>query len=234
MQSGGGTFSAVAYFAGRFVAVDRGGGVVTSTDGATWTVAQAANQPGFAGLCGVAGSPSGWLAADLFGGTRTSSDGLTWTVHPSAFAGHSAAIACGVTSAAASWVVVDEQGDLETSGDGVTWAATTTPLKSITAVAADGRDVVAVGNTGAVLETSCDASGCTPPDWNAVSVPAPEGPVSGLGGSGGADGGACDDGQHATLSCPDGASKCCSVNMVCCKDSASGGAIGCQFKGFCQ
>jgi hypothetical protein len=68
-------------------------------------------------------------------------------------------------------------------------------------------------------------------------------PDGGTGGSGGGSGGggggsgggsSCGDSQHAMMSCPDGSSRCCSVNMVCCYDSANNGAIGCEFSGFCQ
>jgi hypothetical protein len=34
--------------------------------------------------------------------------------------------------------------------------------------------------------------------------------------------------------CPSGPPMCCSVNQVCCNDSTNGGAIGCQFQGFCE
>ena len=122
-------------------------------------------------------------------------------MHASAFAAHSSAVECEVTWAAEAWVVVDEQGDLETSVDGITWAQTTNPLKSITGVAADGTNVVAVGNTGAVLATTCGASGCTTPDWNAVSVPAPSVPGSGTGGGTGGAGGSS-GGAAATASTP--------------------------------
>jgi hypothetical protein len=45
----------------------------------------------------------------------------------------------------------------------------------------------------------------------------------------------CDTGGGNYLaSCPDGTQKCCSIHMVCCHDSANGGAIGCEFTGFCQ
>ena len=41
-------------------------------------------------------------------------------------------------------------------------------------------------------------------------------------------------GSEQLAPCPDGTKKCCSVNQVCCHDSANGGAIGCEFQGFCQ
>lgn len=34
--------------------------------------------------------------------------------------------------------------------------------------------------------------------------------------------------------CPDGTTRCCSENMVCCHDSMNGGAVGCEFVGFCE
>ena len=43
----------------------------------------------------------------------------------------------------------------------------------------------------------------------------------------------CNSDQQSTL-CPDGNTQCCSVNQVCCRDAANGGAIGCQFAGFCE
>lgn len=46
--------------------------------------------------------------------------------------------------------------------------------------------------------------------------------------------GSCNDGQHALKNCPDGSQRCCSIHMECCHDSANGGAIGCEFAGFCQ
>lgn len=46
-------------------------------------------------------------------------------------------------------------------------------------------------------------------------------------------GGSCNADQHLA-SCPDGTQKCCSIHMLCCHDSANGGAVGCQFQGFCQ
>ncbi|MGZ6143554.1 MAG: hypothetical protein ACXWLM_09450 [Myxococcales bacterium] len=59
------------------------------------------------------------------------------------------------------------------------------------------------------------------------------------GGSCGAIGGVCVQapscsGNQQAAPCPDGTRKCCSVNQVCCHDSANGGAIGCEFSGFCQ
>jgi len=57
------------------------------------------------------------------------------------------------------------------------------------------------------------------------------------GSSCGATGGVCApscSGNDRVAACPDGSSRCCSVNQVCCHDSANGGAIGCEFAGFCQ
>ena len=57
------------------------------------------------------------------------------------------------------------------------------------------------------------------------------------GGRCGAVGGVCPlecSGNTVAAGCPDGSEKCCSPNMVCCHDSANGGAIGCEFAGFCQ
>ncbi len=34
--------------------------------------------------------------------------------------------------------------------------------------------------------------------------------------------------------CPDGTPRCCSPEMICCRDSANNGAIGCEFTGFCE
>lgn len=51
--------------------------------------------------------------------------------------------------------------------------------------------------------------------------------------TGGTGSGSCDS-QHWQAPCPGGGTKCCSKNMVCCHDSANGGAIGCEFTGFCQ
>lgn len=44
----------------------------------------------------------------------------------------------------------------------------------------------------------------------------------------------CGDSQHYAATCPNGTTRCCSVNMVCCRDSMNGGAIGCEFTGFCE
>lgn len=57
----------------------------------------------------------------------------------------------------------------------------------------------------------------------------------GIGDGGGDDGGGsdCDLGQWLAP-CPEGPSRCCSENMECCYDSMNGGAIGCQFSGFCE
>jgi hypothetical protein len=52
-------------------------------------------------------------------------------------------------------------------------------------------------------------------------------------GTGGGGGGSC-TADHYAAACPDGTTQCCSVNMVCCHDSANGGAIGCEFQGFCE
>lgn len=53
------------------------------------------------------------------------------------------------------------------------------------------------------------------------------------------NGGKCADpvncgGDDYAAPCPGGGSMCCSQHMVCCHDAANGGAIGCQFKGFCE
>ena len=53
------------------------------------------------------------------------------------------------------------------------------------------------------------------------------------GGIGGVCAPSC-SGNTQLANCPDGSQLCCSVNQVCCHDSANGGAIGCEFKGFCQ
>ena len=59
------------------------------------------------------------------------------------------------------------------------------------------------------------------------------------GSSCGAIGGVCQQtlscsGSQQVAHCPDGSQRCCSTNQVCCHDSANGGAIGCEFAGFCQ
>ncbi len=43
----------------------------------------------------------------------------------------------------------------------------------------------------------------------------------------------CSAGQ-LLFGCPDGTTRCCSENMVCCRDSMNGGAVGCEFSGFCE
>src|SRR5262249_16536388 len=72
----GGTLNAVAYANGRFVAVGIGGRVLTSSDGANWTlVALLAN----ANLLGVASDGAQWIAVGGGGVIFTSFDTVNWS-----------------------------------------------------------------------------------------------------------------------------------------------------------
>jgi hypothetical protein len=240
--SGAGVWQSVAFTGGEFVAVNRVGGVIVSANAIDWTLAVAGNTTGDTGLCAVADGPGGdVLALDYSGQVKLSSDASarSFTVEADLWSA-SVVESCDVIDDAGTWVATSTDGEVEASPDGKTWS----PIPGLGAAALrsltfDGTHVVGVGANGAVLNVSCSAGKCTGGALKTIEVVEPTVPPPSSGGSGSGSGGSssgagsCNP-QQSMAACPDGTQRCCSTNMVCCHDSANGGAIGCEFVGFCQ
>ena len=238
--SGNGVWQDVAFTGNEFVAVNRVGGVALSADALTWTLTIAGNTAGDTGFCGVTGGPGGdVLALDYGGHVKLSSDASVssfaveadlWTVL--------VVESCDVIDDAATFVATSTDGEVEASSDGKTWSVVpglgAPAMRSLTF---DGPHLVGVGANGVVLNATCSAGTCVNSAITTIGVAEPTVPAGSSGGSGprgsSSGAGACNP-QQALAACPDGTQRCCSTNMVCCRDSANNGAIGCEFAGFCQ
>jgi len=147
---------ALAYGAGRLVAVGVGGVIVTSPDGVTWTLAQSGTTNQFLGVNFVNGR---FVAVGVNGLILTSPDGLVWTNR--SLAGLTTGLQ-GTAFGNGRFVIVG-QGlrALVTSTDGENWTVTTSgPAQNmvLNGVAASSSAVVAVGNLGTILTSSDKAT----------------------------------------------------------------------------
>ena len=145
---------AIAFGAGRFVAVGARGTVLTSTTaGASW---QFAAVPGAADYLGVAYGGGTFVAVGERGSILRSSDGTTWTA-----AGAPGDDLRAVTHTGTQFVAVGASGTILTSPDGATWTPRTSGTEaSLAGVAAAGGTIVVVGAN--VVLTSTDGSTWTP------------------------------------------------------------------------
>jgi hypothetical protein len=242
--SGTGVWQDVAFTGSEFVAVDRVGGVIVSPDTVHWTLAIAGNTASDTGLCAVTDGPGGdVLALDYSGHVKLSSNASSTTFAVEADLWAVLAVeSCDVINDAGTLVATSTDGELVASSDGKTWSAVpglnlgAAALRSLTF---EGTHVVGVGAHGALLNATCSGGMCNSGAITTMEVAEPTVPVGSGGGTGSSSGGSTSGGgpcnsQQAMAACPDGTQRCCSVHMMCCRDTANGGAIGCEFAGFCQ
>jgi hypothetical protein len=165
-RSGMPGFTGLAYGAGRYVIVDSGGQIWTSSLGFTWTkrvnpdvtrralgaVTFGGGQFVAVGANGVAGGGNAIL---------TSPDGITWTQRSNAAVPLSNLL--GVSYGNGLYVAVGSGGarKIITSPDGITWTAAPNLANALRAVAFGGGTFVAVGNNRTVV-TSSDGATWTP------------------------------------------------------------------------
>jgi hypothetical protein len=158
----GGTLNAVAFGAGKFVAVGVGGRVLVSIDGANWS--QVATLP-TAALNGVGFDDFQWVAVGNNGALFTSRDGVDWTQrNPS-----TTSTLRSVATVNGAWVVAGDTGTIVTSLDGVNWSLRSTgATQNLFAVAGTTGRYVAAGQTGTLL-TSPDTVNWTRVTLNEVT-----------------------------------------------------------------
>ena len=150
----GNTLRAVTYANNLFVAVGEAGTVVTSPDGATWTLRPTpTTQP----LNGVASGNGVFVAVGGLGHpfssvVLTSSDGQAWTPRSAPAAGPLTGIAFGQGMFAVSVGGLASSQAILTSTDGVTWTAQTTGSTTGLNGNTIGNGLfVAAGNNGRIL-----------------------------------------------------------------------------------
>ncbi len=138
----------------QFVAVGALGTVVTSPDGASWTLQ---NQASTTDLAGVAWSGGQLVAVGQAGTIVTSPDGVTWTSHSWGVPFD----LLDVVWANAQFVAVGYGGEILTSPDGATWTSRSSPTPyALAGVAWTGAQLVAVAQHG-VIATSPDGAAWT-------------------------------------------------------------------------
>src|SRR5690606_12220478 len=133
-------------FHGQFVAVGYGGAVLTSPDGAEWTVRDSGVPDQLAFVTHADGE---FLAVGEGGLLIASTDGIAWTLRPTPTRDELSAIdgAGAVTVAVGGRL----QGLALTSGDAVDWSAPQPQPWSLRGVAFGEGRYVAVGRAGTVL-----------------------------------------------------------------------------------
>ena len=165
-SSTGPNLNAIAYGAGKYVAVGANGTVVTSTNGTTWVTQSSLSTIGWAagadaysiiwnGAKFVVGGEDGYVA--------TSADGITWTNSPSlrGTAWGVTAEVNAITWSGTQFLAVGDTGRAATSPDGVTWTyqaglkATTWGASNAYGVAWSGSTYTVVG-ADIVSPTSTD------------------------------------------------------------------------------
>jgi hypothetical protein len=240
--SGTGVWQDVAFAGSEFVAVNRTGGVMVSVDTVNWTLAIAGNTTSDTGFCAVTDGPGGnVLALDYSGHVKLSSNASSTTFAVEADLWAVLVVeSCDVINDAGTLVATSTDGELLASSDGKTWSRVPgLGAAGLRSLAFAGTHVVGVGANGAVLNATCSAGTCNGGAITTMEVAEPTVPVGSGGGTGSGSGGSTSgagqcSSQQAMAACPDGTQRCCSVHMVCCHDTANGGAIGCEFNGFCQ
>jgi hypothetical protein len=146
----------VAYGNGTFVAVGRGGTILTSPDGVSWRPRTSGTSND---LYGVTYGNGRFVAVGEDGTILTSPDGVNWTERTSGTGSYLYSVAYGNGN----FVAVGADGPILTSPDGVTWtpraSGTGNPLRGVTY----GNGLfVTVGYRGTILTSPC-TGGCPPP-----------------------------------------------------------------------
>ena len=193
-----------------------GGGILSSTDGDTWTRVD----PGVGAHCGLVFGAEVFVAVDPVGNIRTSDDGLAWTVAlEAAWTGEGSQ--CDAAYGGYTFVIVEMMGTVLVSADGVSWQefehgheSELGPL----AVTYDGSGFTAVG-VGSGLTFTCVGGVCTDPKFQRIKIPKPDW----LGGGGSADGGSGGEKCNG-ITCPAG--DICVSSRSCIK-----GAFSCECAG---
>lgn len=162
----GGTLQTVIHAQDRFVAGGVGGRILTSPDGAVWSLASTI--PGFSPVNALCYTGALYVAVGGGGRIFTSSDAVVWTQR-----GQANDWLNGVAFADNRYVAVGYNGRIMGSSDGVTWVARTSPTTgAIQGVAGTTGRFVAVGDNGLLL-TSTDAT-----TWSVVTPPSGYGATS--------------------------------------------------------
>jgi hypothetical protein len=145
--------SAVAWGAGRFVAVGAYGTALTSGDGVQWTARTTGVNPGLVSLASVAWAGSGFLAGGSNGYLLSSPDGATWTLPPSSLG---MMTFNGIATSGAQVLAVASQAVTATSTTGTTWVTqSNSPVDLYNGVAWAGTQYVM---TGFAILTSPDGT----------------------------------------------------------------------------
>lgn len=137
---------------GLFVAVGRGGTILTSENGTSWT-ARDSGTPNY--LYGVAWNGSRYVAVGSNGVIVTSADGINWTVQSSGTTGTLYSVAWG----SGRFVAAGLQGTLLTSGNGADWTERDSSVNaSLRDVVWNGEEFLVVGFSGRELVTTSFSS----------------------------------------------------------------------------
>lgn len=145
----------VGYGAGTFVAAGESGAILTSSDGATWSLRKSGTK---SFLTGVVYGGGQWVVVGDNGTVLTSADGVAWKGR---YSGTTRWLK-GVTYAKGMYVAVGRNGAIITSADGAKWterrSGTSSFLKSVVYGAVYGADgggrFVVTGEEGVILTSS--------------------------------------------------------------------------------
>jgi hypothetical protein len=119
-----GDIFAIAYGAGRFVAVTDIGGIATSVDGVTWTTTR---QSDGLWLWGVTYGPGGFLAVGADGTALLSPDGSTWAAHATG----TTQVLRGAVYGHGQYLAVGSDATAVSSPDGITWTSRKVPTEGV-------------------------------------------------------------------------------------------------------
>ncbi|WP_051217394.1 cadherin-like beta sandwich domain-containing protein, partial [Paenibacillus assamensis] len=136
----------IAYGNGRWVGVANQGQIITSTDGASWSMKAIAISP-----LGVLYAGNRWIMVGYAGKMYTSVDGDTWIQKTTNVSADLSSIAYNGSI----YVVVGANGTILTSNDADTWTVKKQGTDSLNAVTYGGGKFVAIGS-GGVIYTSFD------------------------------------------------------------------------------
>lgn len=150
----------VTYGNDRFVAVGNNGTILTSSDGTTWTQQPLPYSPPSLNTVMLSGVAYGGNIFVAVGDKTilTSSDGVNWTpINYVTYSGNSSyyiqSWLTSVTYCNNTFVVLGKSGTIITSSDGVNWTQQdVNSSNQVNGVAAGNNNLVAVGNSGTVLE----------------------------------------------------------------------------------
>ena len=138
----------VEYINGNYVAVGNDGGIITSTDGITWST-QTSGTTGI--LRGIAYGNSTYVTVGNAGAVLTSSDSISWTSRTSGTGKY----LYGVSYLNEKFIAVGKDGTIITSSDGITWSTKTSGISNHLKEVSYGNGVyVAVGTGGTIISST--------------------------------------------------------------------------------